>query len=46
MIEQLGEIMKVLGTPSKEEILAMNKAYNGFKVRMFIPAPRVFCVLI
>lgn len=32
MIQQLSEIMKVLGNPSKEEILKMNPAYNNFKV--------------
>ena len=33
MIAQLGEIMKVLGTPTKQEILAMNPKYDGFKAR-------------
>eukprot|EP00750_Incisomonas_marina_P008053 INCI15193.1.p1 GENE.INCI15193.1~~INCI15193.1.p1 ORF type:complete len:336 (+),score=59.04 INCI15193.1:151-1158(+) len=32
MIAQLGEIMKVLGTPTKQEILAMNPKYDGFKL--------------
>ncbi len=33
MIAQLGEIMKVLGTPTHEQIVAMNKAYTRFNVR-------------
>ena len=37
MIEQLSEIMKVIGTPTRTEIMAMNRNYNGFKVR---PMPR------
>jgi hypothetical protein len=41
MIEQLGEIMKVLGTPTQEEILLMNKNYDGFKVRACAACARV-----
>lgn len=32
MIKQLAEIMKILGTPKKDEIFAMNKDYTGFKL--------------
>lgn len=32
MIEQLGEIIRVLGTPTQEEILLMNPNYDGFKL--------------
>lgn len=30
-VDQLVEIIKVLGTPTKEEIMAMNRNYNEFK---------------
>ena len=33
MIQQLSEIMKVLGTPTKQDAYAMNKHYSGFKAR-------------
>ena len=30
-VDQLVEIIKILGTPSKEEILAMNPDYNEYR---------------
>jgi hypothetical protein len=30
-VDQLVEIIKVLGTPTREQILAMNKSYTEFK---------------
>jgi serine/threonine protein kinase len=36
-VDQLVEIIKVLGTPTREEILAMNQAYTDFKFPMIEP---------
>merc|ERR1719471_1271787 len=38
-VDQLVEIIKVLGAPSKEEILAMNKNYTQFKFPKVKPLP-------
>ncbi len=36
-VDQLVEIIKVLGTPTREEILAMNQAYTDFKFPIIEP---------
>ena len=36
-VDQLVEIIKVLGTPTREEILAMNPAYTDFKFPVIEP---------
>jgi len=36
-VDQLVEIIKVLGTPTREEILAMNQAYTDFKFPVIEP---------
>lgn len=36
-VDQLVEIIKVLGTPTREEILAMNQSYTDFKFPMIDP---------
>lgn len=36
-VDQLVEVIKVLGTPTREEILAMNQAYTDFKFPMIEP---------
>lgn len=43
-VDQMVEIIKVLGTPSKEEVAAMNKNYQEFKFPQVRPMPwsRVF----
>jgi serine/threonine protein kinase len=43
-VDQMVEIIKVLGTPSKDEVLAMNKTYTDFKFPSVRPMPwsRVF----
>lgn len=43
-VDQLVEIIKILGTPTREEILAMNPFYNEFKFPQVKPHPwnRVF----
>lgn len=43
-VDQLVEIIKVLGTPTKDEILSMNPNYNEFKFPQVKPHPwdRVF----
>jgi serine/threonine protein kinase len=38
-IDQLVEIIKILGTPSKEEIFAMNPHYTDFKFPLINPSP-------
>jgi len=38
-IDQLVEIIKVLGTPSKQEIFAMNPHYTDFKFPFINPSP-------
>jgi len=38
-VDQLVEIIKVLGAPSKEEILAMNKNYTQFRFPQVKPLP-------
>lgn len=38
-VDQLVEIIKVLGTPSKEQILAMNENYSEFKFPQIKPSP-------
>ena len=38
-VDQLVEIIKVLGTPTREEILAMNKNYTEFKFPQVKPHP-------
>lgn len=38
-VDQLVEIIKVLGTPSKEEIMAMNRNYTEFKFPQIKPHP-------
>lgn len=38
-VNQLVEIMKVLGTPSKDEIREMNKAYAGYSYPHLDPRP-------
>jgi len=38
-VDQLVEIIKVLGTPSKEQILAMNEHYSEFKFPFIKPSP-------
>jgi len=38
-VDQLVEIIKVLGTPSREQILAMNKNYTEFKFPQVKPHP-------
>ena len=38
-VDQLVEIIKILGTPSKEQILAMNPNYNHFKFPQIKPYP-------
>ena len=37
--DQLVEIIKVLGTPSKEQIIAMNPKYNEYKFPIIKPYP-------
>lgn len=43
-VDQLVEIIKILGTPTKDEILAMNPNYNEFKFPQVKPHPwsRIF----
>jgi serine/threonine protein kinase len=43
-VDQMVEIIKVLGTPSKEDVAAMNKAYTDFNFPTVRPLPwsRVF----
>ena len=38
-MDQLVEIIKILGTPSKEEILAMNPDYNEYRFPQIRPLP-------
>ena len=38
-VDQLVEIIKVLGTPTREEVEAMNKAYTEFKFPQIKPYP-------
>jgi serine/threonine protein kinase len=38
-IDQLVEIIKILGTPTKEEILAMNPTYNEYKFPQIKASP-------
>ena len=38
-VDQLVEIIKVLGTPTKEEVMAMNPAYTEFKFPQIRPYP-------
>lgn len=38
-VDQLVEIIKVLGTPTREQILAMNKNYTEFKFPQIKPSP-------
>jgi glycogen synthase kinase 3 beta len=38
-VDQLVEIIKMLGTPSKEEILAMNPDYNEYRFPQIRPLP-------
>lgn len=38
-VDQLVEIIKVLGTPSKDEIMAMNRNYTEFKFPQIKPHP-------
>ncbi len=38
-VDQLVEIIKVLGTPSREEVEAMNRAYTEFKFPQIRPYP-------
>jgi len=38
-VDQLVEIIKVLGTPTREEVEAMNKAYTEFKFPQIRPYP-------
>lgn len=38
-VDQLVEIIKVLGTPTKDQILAMNENYSEFKFPQIKPSP-------
>lgn len=48
-VDQLVEIIKILGTPTRDQILAMNKNYTEFKFPQIKPNPwskvgaRVLC---
>lgn len=38
-VDQLVEVIKVLGSPTKEELLAMNPNYQEFKFPHIVPQP-------